>query len=193
MGVLQNAADAWQILCKTQYILVLGRKGRLQTITISFSPEEFPHIMGIKYASDIDFGVRFHECFGGKLLTFINNGKVKESALLKSQNWIRIEGRLKAIMAIQRILEGDFTIAEFHPERLRGRSSIDAKYVIKNNVGTDIFFVFLDESSGEYFCRSAFQFEEIDYTMNQPTLKLLELRKIVDGQTITIFKSASYK
>lgn len=193
MGLLFDAACAWELLCETQYTLVLGRRKNLHTINLSFRKEDFPHVIGINYASDVDLGFRKNEYFGGKLIGLVKRGKISENQLLKSRNWKRIKGRLLAAINIQSIIEGNFLIAEFHPERLNVLSKIEAQYVIRNNNGNNIFFIFLDSETGRFYCRSAFQYEEIDYFANQPTLKPLKITKTFRGNTTILFENPKFE
>ena len=57
MGLFLDAATAWNKLSGTQYIFDLGRKGKLHKLTISFLNEDFPHLAGMQYAKDVDFGL----------------------------------------------------------------------------------------------------------------------------------------
>ena len=193
MGLLLDAAQAWYDLCCTSYIIELGRKGHQFTLVLSFDLADFPHLAGMQYATDVDFGLRPAQYYGKKLVPAVMNGTLDETRLCKSRAWSRLEGRLKAIINLQKTLEGNFTIAQFHPQRVRGSCNINAEFVIKNTVSGDAFFVFLDQNSGRYYCKSAFQSNRLDYTENQPLMTVLEVTKRIESESEVLYRHANYK
>lgn len=193
MGLLDDAARAWGRLCNSSYTLFLGRKKKLHKVKIHFLPEDFPHICGVHYAFDAALRISKNELYGGRFIQAVNAGRVTDGELMGSRNWQRISGRLQTAANIEQILDGGFTIAEFHRERLLPIvSDIDAKYVIRGTRSGDVFFVFLDEDSGEYFCRSAFKYENTDYLRNQPILTTLKVIKEVNGTETVIYQRPGF-
>ena len=193
MGLLFDAAKAWNALSNITYRIEVGRKGKQSSIELTFDLADFPHVAGMQYAKDVSFSLRPAQYYGSKLVPVLLSGTMDDSLITKSQSWDRIEGRLKAIINLQNTLEGEFIIAQFFPKRVPGFCSIQAKYVIKNSVSGEVFFVFLDEEYGRYFCKSAFQSDELDYTLNQPILTVLEVTKKSAGNTTLLRRHASYK
>lgn len=174
MGLFLDAAIAWNKLSGTQYIFDLGRKGKLHKLTISFLNEDFPHLAGMQYAKDVDFGLDKAEYYGERLIPALLSKYMDDRKMEGSRNWERISGRLAAIVNLQNTLENEFTIVSFNKAKVRGFSQIDAKYAIRNTTSGDVFFVFLDEKSGRYYCKSAFKKELVDYTENQSTMTFCE-------------------
>ena len=193
MGLLLDAAKAWDALTSVIYRIEIGRKGKHSSIELAFDLSDFPHLAGMQYAKDVSFSLRPAQYYGSKLVPVLLAGTMDDSLITKSQSWDRIEGRLKAIINLQNTLEGEFIIAQFFPKRVPGFCNIQAKYVIKNSVSGEMFFVFLDEESGRHFCRSAFQSDELDYTLNQPILTVLEVTKESAGHTTLLRRHPSYK
>ena len=193
MGLLEDAVCAWESLCKISYTMVLGRKHTTATIDLHFDPVDLPHICGIHYASDVALRVNKHECYGGKMISVVRQGKITEEELKKSRNWSRIMGRLEAITKIEGIFDGEFQVAEFHPEHLPRNSRIVADYVIRGSSGQDIFFVFLDKEKGQYFCRSAFKYEDFNYFQNQPIMKPLKITKITPAGESVSYRRPNYR
>lgn len=69
MGLLLDAAAAWSGLYNTTYDLLLGRRETwTASLSLGFAPEDFPHLAGMQYAGDIDFGLSRAEIYGGKLV-----------------------------------------------------------------------------------------------------------------------------
>ena len=94
------------------------------------------------------------------------------------RNWERIKGRLDAIIGLKETLEGDFLIAQFNPQKVRGNSQIDADFIIKNERSGETYFVFIDEKDEQqHYCKSAFAKENTDYMENQSMLTVLKKRK----------------
>ena len=67
--------------------------------------------------------------------------------------------------------------------------------LLENNVYLDIknaHFVFLDERSNKYYCKSAFKKEKIDYMRNQTPVTVLQKTKMVDGVPHILFTKEGY-
>ena len=58
MCLLREAAHAWQQLTGTEYRITVGRRGKKSSFALSFSFADFPHVAGMQYAQDVDFGLR---------------------------------------------------------------------------------------------------------------------------------------
>jgi len=61
----------------------------------------------------------------------------------KSQEWIRIDDRLCAIMKIDEILDSNFSIYRFSPKKLSFHSTIAASYLIYSETYREGVFLFL--------------------------------------------------
>lgn len=177
MGLLSDAARKWNEMCSKEYYITVARKRKKEDIVLKFRPMDFYHLAGMQYASDVDFKLNRNEYDGEKLLKLLISGKFpKENAIEKSVNWKKINGRLNAIRSMNEILENDFEIFLFDPLKVQGYCRIDAKYVIKDKRSGAIFFLFLSKTDDNcYFCRSAFEMEDKDYTLNQLKMKLLSV------------------
>lgn len=192
MGLFLDAAKAWNALHETKYILDVARKKKLAKIELSFSAEDFPHLSGMQYAKDIDFGVHKSELQGEHLIPALLNGEIDDAKIEGSRNWQKISGRLEAIAGIEKIMDEVFTIAAFSNLRVRCHSRIEAEYVIKGKIG-DFYFILLDGCAGHYFCKSAFKKEFIDYTENQSIMTVLQKVKIVGGSSTLLYQRPGYE
>lgn len=187
-----DAAAAWKELSDIQYILDLGRKGKLERITLSFLDEDFPHLAGMQYAKDVDFGIGRAEFYGERLVPVLLSSYMDDHRIEKSRNWDRISGRLTAIVNLQKTLDNPFIVVSFNKQKVRGHSRIDAKFAIKSTISDEIFFVFLDETSGRYYCKSAFKKEQTDYIENQSQMTVLQKTKIVNGKSFVLSRHPRY-
>ncbi len=193
MGLFLDAAIAWNQLQDITYILDIGRKGKLYRIFLTFLPEDFPHLAGMQYANDVDFRLHRAEYYGARLIPALLNKQLADGKIEESRHWEKIAGRLTAILHLQDTLDKPFTITAFSKAKVRPYSQIDAKFVIKSSVSEDIFFVFLDERSGRYYCKSAFRKENTDYMENQSPMTILQKTKIDKGLSHILFTKPGYE
>lgn len=192
MGLFLDAANAWNDLHNTRYILDIAKKCNLQRIELSFPDEDFPHLSGIHYAKDIDFGINKAEYYGKKLIPTLLSKRIDDTIIETSQNWNKISGRLTAIKNLQATLDGNFIIASFNRLKVRGYSQIDAKFAIKSTISDDVYFVFLDNRDGNYYCKSAFKKSLTDYFENQTIMTLLQKTKIINGVPDILYTKDGY-
>lgn len=192
MGLFLDAAVAWNDLCDTHYIFDLARKGQLNRVELSFLNEDFPHLAGMQYAKDVDFGIRQAEYYGERLVPALLSNYMDDSKIETSRNWERISSRLTAIVNLQHTLDNEFIVVLFSKAKVRGFCQIDAKFAIKNTVSGEVFFIFLDEKSGRYYCKSAFKKELIDYAENQSAMTVLQKIKIVGSNSAILFTRPGY-
>ena len=192
MGLFLEAAMAWHDMCDVTYILDVARNSKMNRIELTFLTEDFPHLVGMQYAKDVDFGIRPSEYYGELLIPALLSGQLDDMKMEKSRNWKRISGRLNAIVHLQDVLDGSFIIASFDKEKVRGYSRINARYVIKSLISETLYFVFLDERSGRYYCKSAFRKENIDYVENQSVMIILQKTKIKSGKVNILYTKPGY-
>lgn len=188
MGLLLDAAIAWDSLKDISYTLELGRKNKRYTVFLTFRPEDFYHLAGMQYAEDVDFGLRRSEYYGAKLVSAILSGKLKENHICKAREWEKIESRLKAIIKLLDTIENDFIISAFDPKNVKGLCSIQAEYVIKNTSSGETFFVFMSNRAGVYYCKSAFHNSYLDYTQNQAMMAILMVSKETSSEKTVLRK-----
>ena len=51
--------------------MVFGRKKKSYVVSLSFERYDFPHLVGMQYANDVDFKINSAEYYGEKLITAI--------------------------------------------------------------------------------------------------------------------------
>ena len=192
MGLFLEAAKSWKDLHNVKYIFKIAKKGKLTKIELSFCNEDFPHLAGMQYSNDVDFGINKAEYYGELLVPALLKGYIDDSKIEKSRNWQKIQGRLSAIIKLQTILDSDFKIVAFNRYKVRGYSEIEAKFVITDKNSEDVFFVFLDKKTDRYYCKSAFKKELTDYTGNQTSMHILRKVKIIDNIEKVLFTHPNY-
>lgn len=192
MGLLLDAARAWDALTNVRYTLDVAKRGKMKRIELCFSSQDFPHIAGMQYAKDVDFGPRRAEIYGQKLIPALLTQKIDGSKIETAQKWSQISGRLTAIIHLQSILDGDFILAAFNRAKVRGYSKIEAEFVLQSCISGEIYFIFLDADSGRYYCKSAFQKDSVDYMEYQSKMTLLRKSKTVGGETSVLYIREGY-
>lgn len=195
MGLLFDAAVAWSNLHSTTYDLLLGRRGNWSdSLCLSFCPEDFPHLAGMQYATDIDLGLNKAEIRSGKFISKVINKEVDDELVEKAAEWeTKIRGRIESIIALEEALDTEFLIYKFDSRKVPHGSNIAAKYVIKNPRAGITFFVFVDEDKERWFCRSVFQLNIADYTTNQTHVTVLKKKKWKDGTIVIDYTHPNYK
>ena len=193
MGLLRDAAAAWYNLHHKSYSILMGHKKDSIRLLLIFRPEDFPHLAGMQYTEDIDFGMRRDELRGKKLLRWLLNDTLDDSLIEKAREWERIRGRLESIIRLEATLDGDFEIYRFSAKRLPISTKIKANYVIRNQANGDTFFVFLDEEQGVGFCKSTFRSAGIDFTFNQARLTVLVKEKFQGEDLLFSYTHPHYK
>ena len=56
-----------------------------------------------------------------------------------------------------------------------------------------MYFLFIDERSGQYYFKSAFKKEDVDYTENQPVLTMLQKIKVIDNARSVLYSREGYQ
>ena len=77
MSLFLEAAQAWQQLMQTEYRITAVRRRKIDRFCLHFDPADFPHLAGMQYAKDVDFGLRPTEYYGEKLLLALGRSRRK--------------------------------------------------------------------------------------------------------------------
>ena len=149
-----DCINAFIPLLSTEYELVLGRKGVSVTLRISFDKKDCFHLMGLQYLVDRPELSRDR----GRVFDEIADGTI----------------------TIEKIESSDFYNTVFkYNKKANMYSMIEADYLMENNVESRNLFLFLSNDEGDnYFCRSFFPEEKMDYSKNQASWTLLYKKKI---------------
>lgn len=105
--LLYDVADVWKKLLSYRYLITYGYRQQLYEIQLSFSEEDFAHLIGMQYLKDIVLP-RYNS---RKTLEKILERKIRIDTIRKSRNYeSKILPRLKALVKLQEVLENDFFI-----------------------------------------------------------------------------------
>ena len=77
-----EAARRWEQLSQTEYHILSGKRGKEISIHLKFDFADFPHLSGMQYAQDADFGIRASQYYGAKLVPALLHGKMDGSRIL---------------------------------------------------------------------------------------------------------------
>lgn len=174
MDKLLACAMAYEHLLDTRYRFVIGRKGKITELEISFDSSQFHHLTGLHKLRDL----RIFRGDRSKIYQQIRSGNIPFDFLKKSRYFSSIQGRLEAFPHIETFFDNDSTIFQYNP-KIKTFSSIDASYLLACPHEDTVIFIFLDYApdSEYFFCRSFFPKSDIDYTKGQAIYTLLKKEK----------------
>ena len=170
---------------------MIGKQHQSEMIYIQFRPIDFSHLSGIHYARDVDLGPRW-SYQGVRLIPALLSGKLNDMKIEKSQELIRIDDRLCAIMKIDEILDSNFSIYRFSPKKLSFHSTIAASYLIYSETYQEGIFLFLDKDQNICYCKSVFSANTHDYRQNQTRWTVLEKIKVNGTSETILYTHPSY-
>ena len=178
--ILYQAASVWQELTEYCYIFTYGYKNRLNTINLTFSQEDFPHLAGFQYLKDISLP-RFNP---RKLVDKILDKKITYAHISKGVQYeSSVKPRLEALTCLKDVIEQDFSLFSYMPRMYPFTTRIKADYLISSHLDL-VSFVFIIQSNPngqakcDYLCCSAFTKAERDYETNQRTRTILKKERM---------------
>ena len=179
-NILYQAASVWNKLTDYCYVFTYGYKNQLYTINLSFSMEDFPHLAGFQYLKDISLP-RYNS---SKVVEKILEKKVKYEQIVKGTQYEEmVKPRLEALIRLDDILENDFLLFSYMPDKYPFATAIKADYLISCHLDL-VSFVFIIQNTSDgkakcdYLCCSAFTKGERDYEANQRRRALLKKERI---------------
>lgn len=184
MELLKDCATKFLELLNYKYHIVIGRKGKSVEFDLVFEKTDFHHLAGLHKLIDNDF-IRTSE--REKIFDSIINGDVLEEKLSKSSFYIEVENRLPSLLRLEELLDNNDLIFHFS-KKIDPTTKINANYILKCNMDTNVIFVFIIENNGNMKCVSQFPMGVKDYTLRQMKYTLL-LKEKVDVRTNTIVSS----
>ena len=159
---LYQAAAVWKELTEYCYIITYGYKKQLNTISLTFSLADFPHLAGFQYLRDLSLP-RYNPT---KLVDIILDKKITYGQISKGIQYENlVNPRLESLIRLKDILEKDFKIFYFMPHKYPFTTMIKA----------------------DYLCCSAFTKGSRDYEANQPSRTILKKERLhIKTQTSTV-------
>ena len=105
MDKLLACAMAYEHLLDTRYRFVIGRKGKIIELEISFDSSQFHHLTGLHKLRDL----RIFRGDRSKIYQQIRSGNIPFDFLKKSRYFSSIQGRLEAFPHIETFFDNDST------------------------------------------------------------------------------------
>ena len=89
----------------------------------------------------------------------------------------KIEQRVHFMSLLEQMIDSNDTIFKYN-KKANTYSMIEADYLLENKMENRNLFLFLSKADGDqYFCRSFFPKEKMDYSKNQASWTLLYKKK----------------
>ena len=108
----------------------------------------------------------------------IADGTITIEKIESSDFYNKIEQRVHFLPLLEQMIDSNDTVFKYN-KKANMYSMIEADYLMENNVESRNLFLFLSNDEGDnYFCRSFFPEEKMDYSKNQASWTLLYKKKI---------------
>ena len=175
MDMLKERAEVFNRLLFYKYNFVLGRKGVLTNICLSFDKVHFHHLIGLQRLTDMPQLRRDRT----KIFDQILNGELTYAHITGSSLFDTVEKRFLSFVYIEEFLDSNELIFRYN-RKVNPSSKMKAEYILKNEINDLVAYVCIDKSNGidEYFCRSFFPKEDINYTVGHTSYTLLYKEKV---------------
>ncbi|MBQ8510574.1 MAG: hypothetical protein IJ493_11775 [Clostridia bacterium] len=175
MDRLLVCARGFEKLLHTKYRMVIGRKGVLKEITLTFTPLDFHHLMGLGKLKDLHIASQNRQIVFDNIL----RGRLKDTVISKSRYYDEIVNRFSHLFDIETILDSNELIFRYNRDQQKF-SKIEADYLLSTpHSNVDVYlFINRNKETDTYFCRSFFPREDKDYTVGQAVWTLLYKEKI---------------
>ena len=189
MDKLLQCANVYKSLLDIEYNIVVAKKGKEYKLKLTFSPEEFHHLLGLKKLKDIS------EVRGNRERIFkkILNQDITYELISSSHFFSAIEKRFEYFNQVERLLDDNNSIIKFI--RQQKGSKIDWKYLFVNKAQDNkCVYLFTDireenKDTEILFGRSFFPKGTFDYEKGQMKTALLYKDKC---NTVTKTKDIIY-
>lgn len=114
----------------------------------------------------------------GKVFDEIADEKIIIEKIESSDFYKKIEQRIHFLPLLEQMIDSNDTVFKYN-KKANMYSMIEADYLMENNMESKNLFLFLSKGGGDnYFCRSFFPEEKMDYSKNQASWTLLYKKKI---------------
>ena len=194
MDRLLECTRLYNNLLDIKFKVILGRKNVETPLTISFSKDEYHHLIGLHKLKDRS-NIRTKK--RSVIFDEILNGNISYSSISNSAYINEIDERLEAILHIGDFFNGEInnTFFRFYSRNLPFYSSIDADYLIHYTNSADNIYLFLkkDTLTTDFKPNSIFFKKSSSYEQGQTRYTLLSLSKVCSGNEETIFINPVYR
>lgn len=185
MRTVVDCVTSFVSLLSTEYEIILGRKGIAVKLVITFDKKDCFHLMGLQYLTDRPELRRDR----GKIFDEIQKGIIKKEQIESSDFYHKIQDRVHFLPLLEKILDSNDTVFKYN-QKANVYSMMEADYLMKNHMEDRNLFLFLSNAGNDnYFCRSFFPEEKMDYTKKQASWTLLYKKKknLIDGSESVLY------
>jgi len=181
MDKLKECAIAFEKLFGIKYRCIIGRKGKTRELVLTFTAYEFHHLCGLNKLSDMPLLRKNRE----RVFKDIISEKITYRMVSLSPSFCQVQDRIEYLRRLEEFLDSNSLIFSYD-KRNRKSSSIEAKYLLQNNIDDKVAYYFVgdNEYDGSLIGVSFFLKGTIDYTVAQPRWTLLYKEKIYGGTGI---------
>ena len=154
MDLLAECVKNYNKLLNVQYFFVLGKRGKICSYSIIFRPNDFQHLVGLQYLTDV---LHIKETSGEATYYDILNGTISDDVIVKSKFYNKIIDRIKLVSELSDHIESDNLFFKFYINRVKG-SNIDADFLMVDG-NAHIFLSKLGrfpDICNVLYCKSAF-------------------------------------
>lgn len=183
-NILKSAAKAYKKLMKTEYHIVLGRKGNINTLDIVFMPDNFYHLAGFhklkqRYA--------FQQHTSAWILDHIIDETITVKIIENDKNFNMITERLYALEILEQALDSVKTrFYSYDRKKVVFATKITADYLAKAGIGDGtVIFSFFVRADNKYCMNSIFQEVAYDYSSRQTQYTVLLKEKKTNNNGIS--------
>ena len=175
MDELKKRAEAFNKMLNIKYHIIVGRKGKLGKINISFEMAHFHHLIGFKYLTDRPQLKKGREAVFKQII----DGKLTYANISSSFFFVDIEQRFLDFIHFELFFDRVELFSKFN-QKVNPASKMKAKYILESEINNSTFYVCIDSEQGseDYFCRSFFPKSGMNYTLGHTKHSLLRKEKI---------------
>jgi len=174
MDKLREHAEIFNKLLNFKYNIILGRKGILTNLCLTFDKTHFHHLIGLQYLKDMPQ----LNADRAKVFDQVLNCEITYEHISRSDLFHKIEKRFLVFRYIEELLDSNGLVFKFNNKN--HWSHMAAEYILENTIdASNISYICIDktDSQDEYFCRSFFPKEHVDYTEGHTRYTLLHKEK----------------
>jgi len=171
---LKECATVFEKLLNVRYRCIIARKGKARELVLAFTPYEFHHLCGLNKLADVTVLRRNRE----RVFKEILSGKISYEMISSSHYFSLISSRLEFLSKLEEFMDSNTIVFSFD-KRNRKSSSIEAKYLLQNNIDGEVAYFFIGDSKHTDLLIgiSFFIKENTDYSIAQPKWTLLYKEK----------------
>lgn len=192
-SAITTCINNYNRLLNTEYVILIGRKNKTCELKIHFDKQDFLHLAGLHYLSDIRQLRGDREAKYNELLL----GTIPAHTIESSIYYERIKARIEALSELPSLFESDTLIFRFN-NSMSVFTKIRHDYLVEF-IGYDIpRYLFLREYKDKSFHGVSFFPEEtIDYTKGETRWTILKVSKTdlssADSSPAVLYVNPSYK